>query len=65
MLILAAILLMASVTLVVYNLLPARVLATRAPRLARVEETQIGSLWFRLLFPLLDVLAPDWATRSP
>jgi len=57
-LILAAILLMASVTLVVYNLLPARVLATRAPRLARVEETQIGSLWFRLLFPLLDVLAP-------
>jgi tight adherence protein C len=49
---------LASVALLVYGLVPVPTLAARALQVRRVETSQIGSLWFRLLFPILTVIAP-------
>jgi tight adherence protein C len=50
--------LLASVALLVYSLVPVPTLAARALQVRRVEASQIGSLWLRLLFPILNLLAP-------
>jgi tight adherence protein C len=56
-LILLAVLTLASVTLLVYNLVPEAKLPAGA-LFGRTETARIESLWFRILFPILDVMAP-------
>jgi tight adherence protein C len=58
MLMVVAALTLASVALLAYNVLPARSFASRAPRLSHADAAPIGSLWLRLLFPILNLLAP-------
>ncbi|OFW03940.1 MAG: hypothetical protein A3H96_15975 [Acidobacteria bacterium RIFCSPLOWO2_02_FULL_67_36] len=53
-------LMFAAVSVLMYNLAPTgvRSLAVRGLQVRRVDSSKVPSLWFRLLYPLLDKMAP-------
>jgi tight adherence protein C len=57
---LAALMMALAVSLFAVNLMPAgmRTLSMRGAQVSRVDPSRLPSLWFKVLFPLLDALSP-------